>query len=131
MKRTISISSSILRHLMESYNVNRATIYRATSYKRNNELSRKIRRSALLAGGIATATLPEIETFWDYDGTMRQYFPNGVMLKAVKRSGTIELHYEDKIVATYDNVLVRQITSIQDEARIAHKPNFKPLPLNN
>lgn len=130
MKRSIKISNAILHKLMEAHNVGQKTVHRAITYQRNNELSRRIRRSALLAGGIATATLPEIETFWDYDGTMRQYFPNGVLLKAVKRSGTIELHYEDKIVATYDNVLVRQITSIQDEARIAHKPNFKPLPLN-
>lgn len=131
MKRSIKINKRLLTELMEKHRVGQKTVYRAISYERNNELSRKIRRSALIAGGVATATLPEIETFWDYDGTMRQYFPNGVMLKAVKRSGTIELHYEDKVVATYENVLVRQITSIQDEARIAHKPNFKPLPLNN
>lgn len=131
MKRTIQISSPICKKLMDTYHVSRQTVWRAMSYQRNNLLSRKLRCMALTLGGHAVVTAPEIETLWDHKGTMTQFFPNGVKMLLIKDSNSAELYHNDKLVATYEQVKIGQVTLIQAEALIAHNPTFQPMPLED
>lgn len=56
---------------------------------------------------------PEIETLFDADNYMRQYFPNGALIELDKKAGTGDVLFKGERAGHYENVSLRDIEEIQ------------------
>lgn len=91
-KRFIEVSKDVREGLKKAFRTTNMSIWRALSFNDNSEKSRRMRRYALLNGGIVMVTSPEVETIHnESDGCMRQYFPNGAMIEVDKHSGHLDV----------------------------------------
>lgn len=62
------------------------------------------------------ATIPAGEAIYFYDGTMRMDFDNGAILEFYRNDGTGHVYLKGKEVASYENVHVRKIFEIKEQA---------------
>lgn len=80
VRKFVHVDRKNREFLCKAFGVSEMTVYRALHYADKNsaqsKLARKIRSFALLNGGIAKVVAPEVETFHDADGYMRQYMPS-------------------------------------------------------
>lgn len=117
MKRQIAVSKTDRQFLMKLFKVTERTVFNALALdKPGNDLHKRIRKAALNRGGVVMVSLPEMETFHDADGIMRQYLPNGAILEFSKIDSTGHVFYKGKEVASYENVTISKIYEIQEKA---------------
>lgn len=120
MKRYIHITKENREFLMKAFGVSRKTVQNAVMYdgeRGESDLAKRIRKLALAHGGIAMVASPEVETLFDSDGYMRQYFPNGAMLELSKKDASGDVFYKGENVKHYDHVAIQDIYAIQDYAQ--------------
>lgn len=116
MKKQIAVTRETRLFMMKLFGVTERMLTYALTYKKDSDLARRIRKCAIERGGVVLVTLPEIETFHDYDGTMRQYLPNGAYLEFLRSDGSGHVFMHGEEVAKYENVTVQDIYKIQDYA---------------
>lgn len=113
MTKYIRIDNNIRAVIQEQMNAPEVTITAALRFRRNGEVSERIRSLALELGGAVYYDLPQDEAIHDVDGKMYQYFSNGVVLVADKCANQVELMREDSLIAVYHNVTLALLASIQ------------------
>ena len=119
MKRYIHITKENREFLMKAFGVTRKTVQNALLFdgeRGNTDLAKRIRKLALARGGIVMVASPEVETLFDSDGYMRQYFPNGAMLEVSKKDASGDIFFKGENVRHYDRVEIPDMYAIQDWA---------------
>ncbi len=117
MKRQIAVSKADRQFLMKLFKVTERTVFNALALdKPGNDLHKRIRKAALNRGGVIMVSLPEMETFHDADGIMKQYMPNGAILEFSKKDGSGHVFFKGKEISTYENVTIPMIYEIQERA---------------
>ncbi len=117
MKRQIAVSKADRQFLMKQFKVTERTVFNALALdKPGNDLLNRIRKAAMNRGGVVMVTSPEMETFHDADGTMRQYLPNGAVLEFYRNDGTGHIFFKGREVASFENVTIPMIYEIQAQA---------------
>lgn len=115
-KRYIHIMKEDREFIMKSLGVTERTVLNAIRFdeKRcNSDTAKRIRKLAMSRGGIVMVVNPEIETLFDADNYMRQYFPNGALIELDKKAGTGDVLFKGERAGHYENVSLRDIEEIQ------------------
>ena len=115
-RRYIDLPSKYREFIMNAFKVSAMAVSRALSYVNDTDLSLRIRRLALQRGGIEMVRSPQVETWHDNDGFMRQFLPNGVQIEGDKTTGYVAILKDGKEVAGFDNPTITQLEHIQQSA---------------
>lgn len=119
MRKYIHVTKEDREYLAEHFGCSAMTVLRAINLdeeRGNSDLANKIRKAALERGGIVMVESPEMETFHDHDGYMRQHFPNGALLELNKSDDTGAIIFKGNTVKTYTGVRITDIPTIQQFA---------------
>lgn len=115
-KRYIHIMKEGREFIMKSLGVTERTVLNAIRFdekRGHTDLAKRIRKLAMSRGGIVMVVNPEIETLFDADNYMRQYFPNGALIELDKKAGTGDVLFKGERAGHYENVSLRDIEEIQ------------------
>lgn len=115
-KRYIHIMKEDREFIMKSLGVTERTVLNAIRFdekRGNSDTAKRIRKLAMSRGGIVMVVNPEIETLFDADNYMRQYFPNGALIELDKKAGTGDVLFKGGRAGHYENVSLRDIEEIQ------------------
>ena len=115
-KRYIHIMKEDREFIMKSLGVTERTVLnaiRCDEKRGHTDLAKRIRKLAMSRGGIVMVVNPEIETLFDADNYMRQYFPNGALIELDKKAGTGDVLFKGERAGHYENVSLRDIEEIQ------------------
>lgn len=115
-KRYIHVTREDREFLAKAFGVSSVTVWKALRFEEDTETIRKIQTAAKKRGGIVMVVIPEVETLYDYDNVMRQYFPNGALVEIDRNDGTGYVIFNGKTVKTYKNVAVKDINGINEYA---------------
>ncbi len=116
MNKYIHVTKEVRQELARVFNVGDRTVRNALLFDKergDTDCAKRIRKFALLKGGIVMAVVPEVEVLYDHDGMISQYFPNGAKLETDKATGDTELYYRGECVATWENTKMSEMDSIQ------------------
>ena len=116
MEQYIHVTKETRQKLMKVFNCTSVMVWKALTFESDSELACKIRKAAYENYGILMAKAPVIETLFDHDGYMHQYFPNGAMLELCREDNTGAVFFKGQKMSTYDNVLLSDIEGIQKYA---------------
>lgn len=116
MKKYIHVTSEDRRFLAKAFGVSSVTVWKALRFEQDTDTIRKIQKLARERGGIVMVVIPEVETLFDHDDMIRQYFPNGALLEISKNDATGVLTFEGREVKHYDEVTFDNIRGIQNFA---------------
>lgn len=117
--RYIDVTNEATAQLMRVFGCTDKMVYLALTYRKDSELARKIRYTAVKNyGGKPMAHCPECETLHDTteDGRqiMRQHFDNGATLRIDKRTGeTWVTNRRGETVIHKQCVSIPQLSKIQ------------------
>ena len=115
-KRYIHIMKEDREFIMKSLGVTERTVLNAIRFdekRGHTDLAKRIRKLAMSRGGIVMVVNPEIETLFDADNYMRQYFPNGALIELDKKAGTGDVLFKGERAGHYEDVSLRDIEEIQ------------------
>ena len=115
-KRYIHIMKEDREFIMKSLGVTERTVLNAIRFdekRGHTDLAKRIRKLAMSRGGIVMVVNPEIETLFDADNYMRQYFPNGALIELDKKAGTGDVLFKGERAGHYENLSLRDIEEIQ------------------
>lgn len=115
-KRYIHIMKEDREFIMKSLGVTERTVLNAIRFdekRGNSDTAKRIRKLAMSRGGIVMVVNPEIETLFDADNYMRQYFLNGALIELDKKAGTGDVLFKGERAGHYENVSLRDIEEIQ------------------
>ncbi len=119
MKKYIHIAKEDRDFIAKAFGVSERSVLNAIRFddkRGGSDLARRVRRLAMQRGGVMMTVAPEMETFHDRDGVMRQYFPNGALLELSKEDSRGSVIFDGSTVREYENVLVSEIAGIQQYA---------------
>ncbi len=116
VKKQIEVSKQVRDMLVRTFNTTTVSVWRALSYRDNSPKSQRIRCAAEQNGGVLLLLTPAMETIYDAQGYMRQYFPNDVLIEADKNSGRCDLLKRGKVVKSWEDITIKQLEAIQQEA---------------
>lgn len=128
IKRQILITGAEGKYIQRAFRVSATTVWHAVTYKRSNDIHRKIRKFAVDRGNHQVVTVPDFDTLFMMDGEgvnsehphryMMQWFENGAVLEGDMTTGTITLRDKHgQVRKTYAHVKVSEIEAIQEEAK--------------
>ena len=120
--RTIKVTSETKKKLAKMFNCTERMVYKALCFECQTLLARKIQYVARKEmGGWVEAAVPEAEIFYDTmdsgERFMRQYFNNGAVLEVSMKTGTGTVFFKGSPRYRYNEVLVRDIPTIQNYAQ--------------
>lgn len=120
--RTIKVTSESKKKLAKMFNCTERMVYKALCFECQTLLARKIQYVARKEmGGWVEAAVPEAEIFYDTmdsgERFMRQYFNNGAVLEVSMKTGTGTVFFKGSPRYRYNEVLVRDIPTIQNYAQ--------------
>lgn len=126
-KKQIVITPEESKYIQKTFGVSNTTVWHALTYRRSNEIHRKIRKFAIERGGQQMVLSPEFDTIYitnreDADGTMTRYmiqaFENGCVVEGSFRTGMLTIrNNRGEVVRTYDNPRYSEIKAIQEVAQ--------------
>ena len=120
MKRAIDVSTEVREGIRKTFKVSDQSIWLALTFDPKRGMSDKaqrIRQYAKINGGVETVVSEKGDTLlFDHEGSFRQYFPNGAVLEFDKKTGNATIFFKGKEMASADNVLVREMPSLQNMA---------------
>ena len=99
-RRYIHIMKEDREFIMKALGVTERTVFNAIRFdekRGNTDLAKRIRKLAMERGGIVMVVIPEIETLFDADNYMRQYFPNGALLEISKDDGNAAIYFKGEL----------------------------------
>ncbi|WP_151908858.1 hypothetical protein [Pseudoprevotella muciniphila] len=120
--RTIKVSKENKARLAKLFGCTERMVYKALCFESQTLLARKIQHVARQEmGGWVEAAVPEDEIFYDTmdsgERFMRQYFNNGAVLEVSLTTGEGVVRFKGSPRHRYEEVLVRDIPTIQNYAR--------------
>lgn len=115
-RKQIEVSKEVRAKLAQIFNASRMTVWRALAFRGDSRQSRRIRKAALQNGGIMLVLSPALETIHDADNYFRQYISEDVFIEVNKSNGHAEIIKDGEVIKAWDNVSVRQLGFIQQEA---------------
>ena len=117
MKRAIDVSTEVREGIRKTFKVSDQSIWLALTFDPKRGMSdkaKRIRQYAKINGGVETVVAENGDTLlFDHEGSFRQYFPNGAVLEFDKKTGNATIFFKGKEMASAENVLVREIPSLQ------------------
>lgn len=117
MKRAIDVSTEVREGIRKTFKVSDQAIWLALTFDPKRGMSdkaKRIRQYAKINGGIETVVAEKSDTLlFDHEGSFRQYFSNGAVLEFDKKTGNATIYFKGKEMASADNVLVREMPSLQ------------------
>lgn len=118
MKKYIHTTKETRKFLMQAFDVTERTVFNALMFdptRGSSDKAQRIRKLALMHGGIMMNKLEELETLHDADGYMRQYLPNDVLIEFGKTKETkgCNVYHRGKLVRQYDDFMASEIGDIQ------------------
>lgn len=117
MKRAIDVSTKVREGIRKTFKVSDQAIWLALTFDPKQGMSdkaKRIRQYAKINGGVETVVAEKSDTLlFDHEGSFRQYFPNGAVLEFDKKTGNATIFFKGKEMASADNVLVREMPSLQ------------------
>lgn len=117
MKRAIDVSTKVREGIRKTFKVSDQAIWLALTFDPKRGMSdkaKRIRQYAKINGGIETVVAEKSDTLlFDHEGSFRQYFSNGAVLEFDKKTGNATIYFKGKEMASADNVLVREMPSLQ------------------
>ena len=116
MQFQIEVSKEVRDSLIKTFKTTRKSVWSALSYKENSDMCRRIRKAAIEKGGVRVVLLPQMETFHDADGYMRQYFPHDVLIEVSKNTGDADLMQRGEVQESWKNITIAQLGEIQRKA---------------
>ena len=120
MKRAIDVSTKVREGIRKTFKVSDQSIWLALTFDPKRGMSDKaqrIRQYAKINGGVERVVAEKGDTLlFDHEGSFRQYFPNGAVLEFDKKTGNATIFFKGKEMASADNVLVREMPSLQNMA---------------
>lgn len=113
----IKVSNEARAKLARLFRVEEKTVYLALTYRRNSDMARKIRFTAVHNfGGVAMCHCPECETMHNIteDGRdlMVQNFDNGVRLEIDKHTGAVVVY--DRKGAELSRRQIKEFTELSE-----------------
>lgn len=114
MEKKISVTRETRDEIMDSFRVTNVMVWKALTYESDSDLARRIRRLALLKGGVVMNLLPECETIHDSEGMLRQTFGNGAHIEINKKDGKAVLYDKtgnERLIQT--NISIPQLEIMQ------------------
>lgn len=122
MEKFITATQETREQITKAFRgISRQTLWRALHFEdinKGTDTERKIREMALNRGGVVMVVSPEMETVHDAEGFMRQYFPNGAMLEADKKTGLVKVYDRDgNVTLTVEHVRISKLIEIQRHAK--------------
>lgn len=115
-EKRIDVNKQVREMLVKTFKTTSVSVWRALSFRDNSPKSQRIRHAAYQNRGVLMVLAPAIETIHDADNYMRQYFPGDVMIEGNKNNGHVDLLKRGEVVKSWDNVYLRDLDSIQQEA---------------
>ena len=119
-KRYIHIKKEDREFIMKALGVTERTVFNAIRFdekRGDSDMAKRIRKLAMERGGIVMVVNPEMETLFDSDECMRQYFPNGALLEANKNNGDVDIYFKGEHVCHSDSIWLSEIGRFQNQAR--------------
>jgi hypothetical protein len=121
MKQYIHVTKEVRQKLTKIFGCTERTVFNALQFagdRGNSDLSKRIRKAAYENYGILMNEIPAMETLYDHEGYMRQYFPNGAMLEIGKTEATKggAVFFKGVKVKHFDEVMCDELESIQNWA---------------
>lgn len=117
MKRAIDVSTEVREGIRKTFKVSDQAIWLALTFDPKRGMSdkaKRIRQYAKINGGIETVVAEKSDTLlFDHEGSFRQYFSNGAVLEFDKKTGNATIYFKGKEMASADNVLVREMLTLQ------------------
>lgn len=117
MKRAIDVSTKVREGIRKTFKVSDQAIWLALTFDPKRGMSdkaKRIRQYAKINGGVETVVAEKSDTLlFDHEGSFRQYFSNGAVLEFDKKTGNATIYFKGKEMASADNVLVREMPSLQ------------------
>lgn len=117
MKRAIDVSMEVREGIRKTFKVSDQAIWLALTFDPKRGMSdkaKRIRQYAKINGGVEMVVAEKGDTLlFDHEGSFRQYFPNGAVLEFDKKTGNATIFFKGKEMASADNVLVREMPSLQ------------------
>lgn len=117
-KRMIAVSREVREELERIFKVTMRTVFNALAYdSETSGIQRRIRKMAIMKGGVVMNELPELETFHDTaSGWMRQYTSNGAIIELSKITGEGHVYHKGEERLSYEHITLTDIPRIQQEA---------------
>ena len=118
-KRYIHIKKEDREFIMKALGVTERTVFNAIRFdekRGDTDTAKRIRKLAMQRGGIIMVVIPEVETLFDADDYMRQYFPNGAMLELSKSDDSADIYYKGERVWHSEQVMISEINGLQERA---------------
>lgn len=117
MKRAIDVSTEVREGIRKTFKVSDQAIWLALTFDPKRGMSdkaKRIRQYAKINGGVETVVAEKDDTLlFDHEGSFRQYFSNGAVLEFDKKTGNATIFFKGKEMVSADNVLVREMPSLQ------------------
>lgn len=119
----IIVSKTDRELLAKVFKVSNVTIWKALSYKSDNELAVRIRHYAKMRGATEVCTLPvdanetwAMAYFHDMDGILRQRLPNGATIEFDKSDGSGKVYLKGEKINEFQDVRIHDVAEIQKYA---------------
>lgn len=117
MKRVIDVSTEVREGIRKTFKVSDQAIWLALTFDPKRGMSdkaKRIRQYAKINGGVEMVVAEKGDTLlFDHEGSFRQYFSNGAVLEFDKKTGNATIFFKGKEMVSADNVLVREMPSLQ------------------
>lgn len=115
MEKQILLPNAVKQEMEATFKVNRMTLYRALTYKRNSGRSKMLRVAALERGGMIytgahapAGFIPNVETEHDHaNRIMRQRFGSRVELHVSRATNAATIIIDGEPVATFNDMTIR------------------------
>lgn len=125
-KKLIVITPEESRYIQRTFEVSNTTVWHAVTYRRHNEIHRKIRKFAIERGNPQMVIAPEFDTIFltnreDADGKMTEYmmqvFENGAILEGNRDTGLVAVRNKrGEVKREWQNPLISELKAIQEVA---------------
>lgn len=116
--RKIEVNTETFQFLQKAFGISRVTLWRALSYKSNTDRAKKIRSLAMQKGGqVWTVDDKQMDTVYDHDGVMHQYFGEHISL-VVDRSNHVTVYIDGEVKEEHDSMTISQLMKLQERMRV-------------
>lgn len=116
--KKIEVNSDTFQFLQKAFGISRVTLWRALSYKSNTDKAQKIRSVAMQRGGqVWTVDDNQMDTVYDYDGVMHQYFGEHISLE-IDRSNRVTVYIDGEVKEEHESMNIAELLKLQERMRI-------------
>ncbi len=116
LTKFIDCTMAARKQLAELFKVSEKTVYRALSYSGvDSDIKKRIRIAAKEFGGTDMVCCPEMETWFDSNGSMHQKFSNGWTIEVSKADGLCVVYDKNgKQKIRQANCTIAELSGIQE-----------------